>query len=237
MPNVYLFRPISALLVSQLGWWGALIIGFLHRHVSTLIEWPDTPWLFAGLIPAGILLIMVGRHQDDTFNNGPHREGGNDPTFFDSSGGLRGIKRNVYEGGIRVPAIAWWPGRVAPGGETDHIASFTDFMPTFAELAGTYPPESIDGIGFVPTLLGRSDEQTRHEYLYWEFYEGGMTQAVRMGRWKGVRPAEGDMELYDLDTDEAESRDVAGTHSHIVAQIDSLMRAAHRPSTIDWAAR
>ena len=210
-------------------------------------EWPETAKGLAAMITR--MDADIGRIVDHirdlgldestlvlfTSDNGPHAEGGNDPDFFDSNGALRGIKRDLYEGGIRVPAIAWWPGRIEAGGETDHIAYFADVLPTFANLADAEAPPAIDGIGFLPTLLGRSDQQTAHEYLYWEFYEGGTAQAVRMGRWKSVRAPGGAIELYDITADVAESNDIADDHPDIVARIDSIMQAAHEPSPINWA--
>src|SRR5689334_5703815 len=118
-------------------------------------------------------------------DNGPHQEGGHDPKFFHSSGPLRGIKRDLYEGGIREPTLARWPGKIKPGTTNDQTWAFWDFLPTAAELAGAQPPARIDGISILPALLGQS--QRRHEYFYWEFHERGFTQAVRMGDWKGVR--------------------------------------------------
>ena len=117
-----------------------------------------------------------------TSDNGPHREGGNDPEFNDSNGPLRGIKRDLYEGGIRVPLIARWPGRIKAGESTDHISAFWDLMPTACELAGIEAPKGIDGISYLPTLLGK--EQQKHDYLYWEFKR---LRAVRMGKWKAVQ--------------------------------------------------
>jgi arylsulfatase A-like enzyme len=122
-----------------------------------------------------------------TSDNGPHREGGADPDFFDSNGPLRGIKRDLYEGGIRVPLIARWRGRIDAGRTTDHVSAFWDFMPTFAVLSGQKPPADTDGLCMVPTLLGRTEKQKKHKFLYWEFHERGSKQAVRMGRWKAVR--------------------------------------------------
>lgn len=171
-------------------------------------------------------------------DNGPHREGGRDPAFFDSNGPLRGIKRDLYEGGVRVPAIAWWPGKVAASTVTDHMGYFADMLPTFASLAGAAPPENIDGIDMTPTLLGRPGEQRPHEYLYWEFYEGGMAQAVRFDSWKGVRASGNDaIEVYDLDADLSETTDVAAQRPDVAARMDSIMQAAHRPSHIQWTRR
>ena len=163
-------------------------------------------------------------------DNGPHREGGHDPEFFDSNGPLRGIKRDLYEGGIRVPLIAWSPGHIRAGGETEHASAFADFLPTAAELAGARLPSRTDGISYVPALLGR--EQPRHERLYWEFYEGTPAQAVRMGDWKAIRrPAfTGAFELYDLRNDPAERRDLAAAHPELVARMGRIMEEEHVPS-------
>ena len=172
-------------------------------------------------------------------DNGPHREGGNDPDFFDSNGPLRGIKRDLYEGGIRVPTLAWWPGKVAPGSVSDHIGYFGDFMATAAELIGVpTPPSATDGISILPTLLGRSAQQKAHPYLYWEFYERGSMQAVRMGRWKGVRfpMLTGEIELYDLATDIGEERNIAAQHPEIVQRIRRAMEESHRPAP-EWQPR
>jgi len=168
-------------------------------------------------------------------DNGPHKEGGGDPEFFNSSGPLRSYKRAVYEGGIRVPLIACWPGRITAGTISDHVSAFWDFLPTCCELAGVQPPEGIDGVSFVPTLLDQGRKQGEHEYLYWEFHEQGKKQAVRMGEWKGVRlnvakQPDGPIEMYNLKDDIGETRNVAARHPDIVAKIDEYMKAAHVPS-------
>jgi arylsulfatase len=163
-----------------------------------------------------------------------------DYEFFDSVGPLRGLKGSLYEGGIRVPMIARWPGRIKPGTTTDHVCAFWDVLPTIAEVTGTKPPPGIDGISFVPTLLGRPEDQTRHDFLYWEFPAYGGQQAVRMGDWKAVRQKMRDrknpdplkIELYNLKTDVGESRDVAADHPEIVAQMRERMTAAHVPSAV-----
>jgi arylsulfatase A-like enzyme len=166
-----------------------------------------------------------------TSDNGPHREGGADPDFFDSNGPLRGIKRDLYEGGIRVPLIARWPGRIDAGRTTDHVSAFWDFMPTFAVLSGQKPPADTDGLCMVPTLLGRTEKQKKHQFLYWEFHERGSKQAVRMGRWKAVRfGAAGRLELYDLETDLGETADVADGHPEVVAAIVEYLATARTES-------
>ncbi|MFQ5811206.1 MAG: arylsulfatase, partial [Armatimonadota bacterium] len=131
------------------------------------------------------LLKELGLDEDTlvmfSSDNGPCAAGGQDYQFFESQGPLRGIKRDLYEGGIRVPTIARWPGKIEAGAVSEHVSAFWDVLPTFAELAGGEPPADIDGISMAPTLLGRSDEQKQHEYLYWE-HKGA--QAVRLGDWK-----------------------------------------------------
>ena len=168
-------------------------------------------------------------------DNGPHKEGGGDPAFFNASGPLKGYKRALYEGGIRVPMIARWPGRIKAGSVSNHISAFWDFMPTCCELVGIKVPEGIDGISMVPTLLGRPGEQQEHEYLYWEFHEQGKRQAVRMGQWKGIRQnvaknPDGPIELYNLEKDIGEANNIAVRHPSIVAKIEAYMKAARTPS-------
>ena len=173
-----------------------------------------------------------------TSDNGPHREGGNDPTFHDSSGPLRGIKRDLYEGGIRVPLIASWPGHIRPGRTSDHLGYFADVLPTLADLAGAEVPEPCDGISFLPTLLGRAGEQRQHDFLYWEFYEAGGAQAVRAGEWKAIRrPAfTGSIELYNLADDLGEQHNLAEKHPQIEAEMARRMEQSHTPSNL-WKVR
>ncbi len=171
-----------------------------------------------------------------TSDNGPHLEGGADPDFFDSNGPLRGYKRDLYEGGIRVPMIAAMPGSV-PVGQTDLISAFWDVLPTLAEFTGATVPNGLDGISFLPTLEGRPDAQPEHDHLYWEFHERGGRAAVRMGKWKGVRydlagKPDSPMELYDLDNDTGESKNLAAEYPGIVARLDSLMTLSHTESIV-----
>ncbi len=164
-------------------------------------------------------------------DNGPHREGGNRLETFNPSGPLRGIKRDLYEGGIRVPTIVRWPGRIAPGSQSDHIGYFGDFFATACDLAGVQSPAGLDSISFLPTLLGKTEQQARHEYLYWEFYEQGSRQAIRQGKWKAVRMPmfTGPIELYDLSTDLGEQHNLADQHEEIVREMASLFDRAHTP--------
>jgi len=168
-------------------------------------------------------------------DNGPHREGGNDPDFNDSNGPLRGIKRDLYEGGIRVPMIARWPGKIKAGSLSRHVSAFWDFLPTCCELAGVAIPRGLDGISIVSTLFGRDQKQKKHEFLYWEFHEQGKKQAVRMSNWKGVRlnvtkNPDGPIELYNLKEDIEEMHNVADQHPEIVAKIANYMKTARTPS-------
>jgi uncharacterized sulfatase len=167
-------------------------------------------------------------------DNGPHAEGGNDPGFFNSMGPLRGIKRDLYEGGIRVPMIVRWAGRTPPGTVSSHIGYFGDLMATAAELAEATPPDGIHSVSLVPTILGNPAGQQEHQYLYWEFYPRGSKQAVRMGDWKAVRQPmfTGDVELYDMSNDIGEHDDVAAQHPEILARVRAVMDEAHRPSPL-----
>ncbi|GAB3801740.1 arylsulfatase [Spirosoma humi] len=169
-------------------------------------------------------------------DNGPHKEGGGDPVFFNSSGGFRGIKRDLYEGGIREPFIARWPGVIKPGTQSDFVGAFWDLLPTFAELAGAKTPPKLDGISFVPSLTGKG-QQIKHDYLYWEFHEEGGKQAVRQGNWKAVRlqassNPNGPIELYDLSKDPAETHDIAAKYPDKVRYLSKLMAQSHTESAL-----
>ncbi len=164
-----------------------------------------------------------------TSDNGPHSEGGGDSKFFDSNGPLKGMKRDLYEGGIRVPTVARWPGRIEPGTQSAHASAFWDFLPTACEVAGVAAPAGVDGISYLPALLGK--KQKKHEYLYWEFVERNGKQAVRLGQWKGVRQnvkkdANAPIELYHLKRDPGEEDNVADKNRDIVRKFDGLMRTA-----------
>ncbi len=168
-------------------------------------------------------------------DNGPTHGGvgGSDSAFFQSAGPLRGLKGSLYEGGIRVPFIARWPGRIRPGAVSDLPIAFYDVLPTLCEAAGADTPGDVDGISFMPALLGR-EGQKRHEHLYWEFPGYGGQQAVRLGNWKGIRRGMNkgrmEIELYDLAADPGESNDVAARNPEVVARIARIMEESHRRS-------
>jgi len=182
-----------------------------------------------------------------TSDNGPHKEGGSSPEFFHSSGKLRGIKRDLYEGGIRVPLIARWPGRIAAGKTTAQVGAFWDLMPTIAAAAGVEPPAGIDGVSLLPTLLASQQSanaqaaatepngaQQQHDFLYWEFHERGFQQAARHGPWKAIRPqAEEPLELFKLDNDPSETNNVAKEHPEIVAKFEAYFATA-RTADPNW---
>ena len=164
-----------------------------------------------------------------TSDNGPHREGGADPAFFNSSGGLRGIKRDLYEGGIRVPMIARWPGTVPAGRVSDHVWAHWDMLPTLADLAGAKAPAGLDGMSMARAVRGQA--QPGAPQLYWEFHERGFQQAVRMGQWKAVRLKNGaPLEVYDLKQDPKEERNIAAGNPEIVAKIEAYLKTARTES-------
>ncbi len=164
-----------------------------------------------------------------TGDNGPSWVGGADPDFFESRGGLRGRKAQVWEGGIRVPLVARWPGHITPGTVSDLPTGFWDMLPTFADLAGAPSPKGIDGVSIAPTLLGRDGQQV-HEYLYWEFNN---SVVVRLGDWKGVLPAGKEaIELYHLGRDIGETTDVAADNPTVVETISDVMKTAHVDSEL-----
>ena len=206
-------------------------------------EWPEQEKGFARMLE--IIDTDVGRVLEKldelglaentlvlfSSDNGPHQEGGHKMPFFNSNGMLKGMKRDLYEGGIRVPMIARWPGRISPGTETDHISGFQDVLPTLAEVAGK-GVAITDGISFLPTLLDDFGDQKKHSHLYWEFYEQGGKRAVRKGFWKAVqrdilRHEDVPLELYDLSQDLAEFNDVSSQHPSLVAEMKRLMNASH----------
>ena len=205
-------------------------------------DWPDAEKGFAAMITyidgyiKAIFAKLQATGQDKntlvmfTSDNGPHQEGGHKMEYFDSNGPLRGKKRDLYEGGVRVPTIANWHGVIKPGQSSDHVSAFEDIMPTFAELGGGKCPKT-DGISLLPTLTGKGS-QKKHDHLFWEFYEGGGKKAVLKGKWKGIRlntwkKPDGPIELYDITKDLSEQTNVAAAHPEIVADIAKIMKAEH----------
>lgn len=204
-------------------------------------NWPDPERRKAAMIT--YLDGMVGqlvadlrkRHLDDqtlvlfTSDNGPHAESGVDPAFFHSSGGLRGIKRDLYEGGIRVPLIAWWPGKIPPGTTNDRPVAFWDMLPTLAEVAGASVPRGLDGTSFAPSLFGTKSDRAPGKF-YWEFHERGYQQAARIGNWKGVKlgPDQA-LELYELNLDPGETNNVAIANPKVVKELATFLSQAAEP--------
>ena len=170
-------------------------------------------------------------------DNGAHREGGHSPEFWNSTGPLKGIKRDLYEGGIRSPCLARWVGTVKAGSTSHHISAFWDVLPTMAELTGQPCPPQSTGVSMLPTLVGNNGGQKNHEYLYWEHPQAvKRDQAIRVGPWKGVvrgwkKDATGAFELYNLDDDLSEQHDVAAAHPEIVKKMQQMMIEAHRDAS------
>ena len=207
-------------------------------------DWPEKEKTFASMV--SFFDEFVGRFtrlieelglSDETLfiitsDNGPHSEDGHSSDFFDSNGNLKGEKRDLYEGGIRVPFVASWKGKIIPGTISDHPSAFWDYLPTFCEIAQIEPPANIDGISFLPSLLGEEQVQT-HEYLYWEFTEGGPKQAIRKGDWKAIRFLfEERTELYNLTIDIGENHDVSSQYPEKVTELIRLMEEAHYQSEL-----
>lgn len=167
-------------------------------------------------------------------DNGPHKEGGHMPEFFNSSGGLRGLKRDLYEGGIRAPLLVRWPGKVEAGSVSGHVSAHWDVFPTLCELAETDTPAGLDGISYLPELLGQPQEA--HDDLYWEFFERGGRRAARMGMWKAVqydvnkRGPDAPVEIYDLEKDPGETNNLAKNHPDLVTRAKEIFEEAHTES-------
>ena len=206
----------------------AAMISYLDEQVGDLIK----------------KLKDIGQYENTlvifTSDNGPTYAGGADTPFFDSAKPFKTeygwAKGFVHEGGIRVPMIASWPGRIKRGSRSNHISAFQDMMPTFCDIIGISIPNNTDGISMKPTLFGKNQSNT-HEYLYWEFpaYKG--QQAVRMGKWKAIRRNifDGNMkiELYDLNSDYREQNDVASAHPEIILKIKNFMVDSHTRSHLE----
>jgi len=203
--------------------------------------WPDPDKGQAAMISrldrdAGRLLARLKEYgiDDNTLvvfssDNGPHHEGNNNPNLFQPAGPLRGMKRTLYEGGIRVPLIARWPGLIQGGWKSDHVGYFGDLFATVCELTGKKLPAGLDSVSFLPELLSRTARQAKHDFLYWEFYEQGGRQAVRFGNYKAIREPMfiGKTSLYDLVKDIGETHDIAARHPELVAKAIRMMDEAH----------
>ncbi len=203
----------------------AAMVSRLDRYVGEVVAAVDK----AGMAENTLIIF--------TSDNGPHRENGGDPDFFNSSAGLHGIKRDLYEGGIRVPFVAVWKGKIMPRVDTVQTAAFWDLMPTFEALAGLPVTKRLDGLSILPFLSGEVQLQ-QHPFYYWEFHESGGRQAVRLGQWKGVKlnvskNAGAPIELYNLKTDPAEKNNVATRHRDIVKKIAAIIAGEHR-SDKNW---
>lgn len=170
-----------------------------------------------------------------TSDNGPHKEGGADPDFFNSNGPFEGYKRDLFEGGIRVPMLAKWPNKISAGSEVDHVSAFWDVLPTLCDVAEVDIPSDIDGISFLPTLLGEKS-QKEHRSLYWEFHEQNGKQAVRKGDWKAIRlntfNIDSELLLFDLSKDPTERNNIAGQHPQILKEMVEIMDA--RSEDVNW---
>ncbi len=220
-------------------------------------QWPETPYNGKSYLPhptprscyaamisfldkqvGRLMKLLADEGLDDntivffTSDNGTtHLKAQVDYEFFESVGPLRGLKGSLYEGGIRVPMIVRWPGKIAPGTVSDLPAVHYDVFATLTDLIGTNPGVQTDGISFLPTLWGDSGGQQRHDYLFWDFAGYGGQLAVRMGRWKGIKTGlqqnpDAPLELYDLNSDIGEQHDVAAQHPDVAARIETIMLAA-----------
>ena len=206
----------------------AAMISYLDANVGKLVQRLEDLGIYENTI-----IIFSS-------DNGPTFNGGTDSPWFDSAGPFMSEKgwgkAFLHEGGIRVPMIASWPDRIKKGSETNHISAFWDVLPTFCELAGAEIPENIDGISFLPVLLGKKD-QKKHDYLYWEFNSNGGQQAVRMGKWKAIREDihQGNLsiKLFDLENDIQEQNDVSGSNTEIVKKVEIIMNHAHEKSALE----
>ena len=217
----------------------------LGEYAST--DWPEQQKAHAAMVSrldadVGKLLALLERLEiaENTLiffasDNGPHAEGGNDPQFNDSNGPLKGIKRDLSEGGIRVPFIARWPGQIKAGTTSGFVGGFQDILPTVADLLGESSdvPSDADGVSILPTLLGNADKQQQHDFLYWAFYERGGAQAARMDRWKAIQqPLDSPVRLYDLSSDIGEEHNLAAEQPEVLQELISHMRAAYEPTDL-----
>lgn len=202
----------------------AAMVSRLDKSIQTLVDLLQKK----GILENTIIIF--------TSDNGAHREGGNDPDFFNSNGGLRGIKRDLYEGGIRTPFIVQWPGHVEAGSINMHVSAFWDFLPTMCELVGAKSPQYIDGVSYLPSLIGKK-KQRKHTHLYFEFHEGGGKQAVIKDDWKLIRlqvnqPEKTYYELYNLKSDDKEVHNLANKEEKRVKELIRLMDSSRTPNVL-----
>lgn len=164
-------------------------------------------------------------------DNGPHQEGGHQMDFFNSNGSFRGMKRDLYQGGVKTPFIAYWPGVIPENSKSDDLFAFWDFLPTFSELTDREKPADTDGISFLPALFGQKQTE-KHDYLYWEFYEQGGKQAILKDQWKAIKlnirdtAKETIFELYNIKNDPEELVDVADQNIEVVRQFEKLFESS-----------
>lgn len=211
----------------------AAMITMVDRQIGEVLELLKE----VGVADNTLVIVCGDNGGNDYFRDKDHPRGFHGPNVDPKTGvAFRGKKGTVYEGGLRIPVIAYWPGRIPGGRVSDHLSYFPDFLPTFAELAGAKAPADVDGISMLPELLGEPDKQKQHEYLYWEL---GQQTAVRMGSWKAVRPRRAAAwQLYDLSRDVSEANDVSADHPDVLARMKGFAEAAHEPVREgDWGDR
>lgn len=239
---------------NEAGKLGTQEFGF-GKYAST--DWPDAEKGFAHCVEK--MDQQIGRLVDRidelglgnstviffSSDNGPHHEGGHSDRFFESSGPLRGSKRDLIDGGIRVPTIARWTGTITPNSTTDQLGCFDDLFPTFVQLAAVSKEKSKDllpadltGVSLVPTLLGKPGNQEQRDSLYWSFYEGTMGQALRTKEWKLVeQPYGSPVRLYNISEDSKELHDLANDHPNLVRELSDKMAQAYKPGEGPWVLR
>lgn len=204
----------------------------VKKHAAMIARFDaDLGRLIAKLEELGLSKNTLVIFTSDNGADGPGR------TVWDATGGLRGWKRHLHEGGIRTPFIAYWPGKVPAGKKSDLLTSQVDFLATACDLARVDPPQDTDGISILPTLLGQ-EQSEKHDSLYWEIYEGPhpFQQAVRMNQWKGYRTSlNGPIELYDLNADPHEEKNIAASHPDVVAKVQKIMADEHENNP-NWRA-
>ena len=203
----------------------AAMVSMVDRNVGEVLDLLKE----LGLEENTIVFFTGDNGGQDRFKSKAHPRGYFGPNVNPKTGvAFRGGKGNLYEGGLRIPFLVRWPGKIAPGRVSDLLCYQPDVLPTLAELTGAEPPADIDGLSFLPELLGKGDAQKTHEFLYWEF---GPQVAVRTGHWKAIRPKKaGPWALYDLSKDIGETRDVSADHADLLARMTKFAEASHEPA-------